>query len=215
MSVFASWDIQLYDKLSKPFNVFYRKALKHLPSFPTRLLFTSASHMGLSLPNPTDVIQTRKWRILQRLLQGTPANQAIGQALIGRATRLRRLFPFSGQAQDIHVQGKEECWIWSLLQWLERNQISTSLTPQTNSTNVVLSPAIRLSSWASRLNLFTLHDISQPLGPSRCLIPQLALVQCPARYIGRWCRPVEISTLERPAGIPHILPSSQISLAPG
>jgi len=173
---FVAWSPTQHKAILTLFSQFYRRALLHLPSFPTRLLYTNLSNFGLNLVNPVDVIQTRKWSILQRLSQGDSMSCDIANVLVGRASRLCRV-PWGATKPLIisHVPNAEY-WLSSLLLKLEENGIIMSHNAAWATDCLPLPPAVLSSDWAQHLNLLTVNDISFWDGEERILPDSLQSV---------------------------------------
>jgi len=166
---FVAWSSSQHDTIIKLFSKFYRRALLHLPSFPTRLLYANLSDMGLNLTHPSDSIQTRKWSILQRLGQGDRMSRDIANVLIGRAARLCRAPWGSSVPITISYNATAEYWLASLLLKLETAGISFTHQAAWCTDCIPLPMEVLSSEWAQHLNIYTVNDISFWDGQERIL----------------------------------------------
>ena len=116
---FMSWTLQQYEELEQPISAAYRKIAKHLPGFPTALLYVERSDGGMGFTSLSDAVQQAKLALHQRL-SATPDGCHVASSLFARAFAMRgQGLLVNIRARLWHTDWSSTVWATSLIQWME------------------------------------------------------------------------------------------------
>ena len=129
MAKFCTLSIKEFRTLDIPFNKFYRKLFKMMPSFPRERIYASVSDNGLGMSKISDLIQFEKLAIIHRVSYSDGPGQQALDGILHRGLRNGQMHLLPGQCGPLRMideLGIEPTWTTSIVELLRENDMNLS-----------------------------------------------------------------------------------------